>query len=139
MTITHEDCMKMMPRYPDKFFDLAIVDPPYGDTRAGNWEKSAQGRFGGRFDKYRIAHATNGGRFAKYGEGAKHWDIAPGPNYFTELFRVSKYQIIWGSNYFDLPRSRNFIVWRKLTISEHFSLAMVELAWTNHKRKRQVV
>jgi site-specific DNA-methyltransferase (adenine-specific) len=131
--------MKMMPRYPDKFFDLAIVDPPYGDTRAGNWEKSAQGRFGGRFDKYRIAHATNGGRFAKYGEGAKHWDIAPGPNYFTELFRVSKYQIIWGSNYFDLPRSRNFIVWRKLTISEHFSLAMVELAWTNHKRKRQVV
>ena len=59
------------------------------------------------------------------------WDVAPGQDYFKELFRVSRYQIIWGGNYFDLPPSRNFIVWRKLTISESFSMAMAEYAWTN--------
>jgi site-specific DNA-methyltransferase (adenine-specific) len=60
-----------------------------------------------------------------------HWDFAPGPEYFNELFRVSQYQIIWGGNYFDLPPSRNFIIWKKLTISESFSMAMTEYAWTN--------
>ena len=59
------------------------------------------------------------------------WDVAPEQPYFDELFRVSRYQIIWGGNYFDLPPSRNFIIWRKLTISENFSMAMAEYAWTN--------
>ena len=59
------------------------------------------------------------------------WDVAPEQSYFDELFRVSRYQIIWGGNYFDLPPSRNFIIWRKLTISENFSMAMAEYAWTN--------
>ena len=59
------------------------------------------------------------------------WDVAPGQDYFDELFRVSRFQIIWGGNYFNLPPSRNFIVWRKLTISENFSMAMAEYAWTN--------
>ncbi|GHU11267.1 hypothetical protein FACS1894151_10930 [Spirochaetia bacterium] len=74
----------------------------------------------------------NGGAWAsKYGSDINDWDIAPGKEYFDELFRVSNYQIIWGGNYFDLPPSRNFIIWRKLTISENFSMAMAEYAWTN--------
>lgn len=59
------------------------------------------------------------------------WDVAPEQNYFDELFRVSRYQIIWGGNYFNLPPSRNFIIWRKLSISKNFSMAMAEYAWTN--------
>jgi site-specific DNA-methyltransferase (adenine-specific) len=123
--------MDMMKRYPDGHFDLAIVDPPYGDAGGGQWKNQPRSRFGGRFDKYHISHAAGGGRFAKYGEGARHWDIAPGPEYFEELFRVSKRHIIWGGNYFKLPPSRNFIVWRKLSISQSFSMAMVEQAWTD--------
>jgi site-specific DNA-methyltransferase (adenine-specific) len=57
--------------------------------------------------------------------------VAPPPQYFSELARVAKRRIIWGGNYFDLPPSRNFIVWRKLTISENFSMAMAEFAWTD--------
>jgi site-specific DNA-methyltransferase (adenine-specific) len=139
MKITREDCMALMARYKNNHFDLAIVDPPYGSAIEGGreWEKLNRGRWGGRFNKYykgeTVNHATGGGRFTKYGDGAKHWDIAPDENYFVELFRVSKYQIIWGGNYFPLPPSRNFIIWRKLTISESFSMAMVEQAWTNLK------
>jgi site-specific DNA-methyltransferase (adenine-specific) len=126
--------MALMAGYPDKYFDLAIVDPPYGTpvTDEGpQWEKRNRSRFGGWFDKYhimeKIDHATGDSTCTK------HWDVAPGENYFNELFRVSKKQIIWGGNYFPLPPSRNFIVWRKLSISESFSMAMVELAWTNLK------
>ena len=61
----------------------------------------------------------------------RHWDNAPTEEYFNELFRVSKLQIIWGGNYFGLPPNRNFIIWKKLTISESFSMAMAEYAWTN--------
>jgi site-specific DNA-methyltransferase (adenine-specific) len=60
-----------------------------------------------------------------------HWDIAPPQEYFDELFRVSKNQIIWGGNYFSLPPTRCFLVWRKLSISEDFSMAMCEYAWTS--------
>lgn len=60
------------------------------------------------------------------------WDEAPGENYFKELFRVSRHQIIWGANYFhNMPPTRCFLVWRKLTISESFSMAMCEYAWTS--------
>lgn len=65
--------------------------------------------------------------------------MAPGKEYFDELFRVSRYQIIWGGNYFGLPPNRNFIVWRKLTISEKFSMAMAEYAWTNINGNAKVV
>jgi site-specific DNA-methyltransferase (adenine-specific) len=57
--------------------------------------------------------------------------VAPPLEYFVELARVAKRRIIWGGNYFDLPPSRNFIVWRKLSISENFSMAMAEYAWTD--------
>lgn len=59
------------------------------------------------------------------------WDVTPEKEYFDELFRVSRNQIIWGGNYFDLPPTRCFLVWRKLTISDSFSMAMCEYAWTS--------
>lgn len=59
------------------------------------------------------------------------WDIAPSKEYFDELFRVTDNQIIWGGNYFDLPPTRCFLVWRKLSISEKFTMAMCEYAWTS--------
>lgn len=66
------------------------------------------------------------------GADIRHWDIAPPPEYFNELARVSKNQIIWGGNYFDLPPTRCFIVWRKLNIPlEGFTMAPVEYAWTS--------
>lgn len=57
------------------------------------------------------------------------WDVTPTQEVFDELFRVSKNQIIWGGNYFNLPPTRCFNVWRKLTIGEQFSMAMCEYAW----------
>lgn len=59
------------------------------------------------------------------------WDTAPDKSYFQELFRVSRNQIIWGGNYFYLPPTRCFVIWKKLTISETFSMAMAEYAWTS--------
>lgn len=152
------DCMEGMKDFPDKFFDLAIVDPPYGDggQNIGGGYGSADGstatrwnRFGQRFDRYKTMGPICGGTtFRKYmgwgtvsrtgGTWAEKyekkiiaWDVAPGKEYFDELFRVSRNQIIWGGNYFELPPTRNFVVWRKLTISENFSMAMAEYAWVS--------
>ena len=138
------DCMGGMAEFPDNYFDLAIVDPPYGGAvtpllegalkigggvLTNGCRESAAG-FGGWFDGYKIERT--GGTWAdKYGANIKHWDIAPPPEYFNELARISKNQIIWGGNYFDLPPTRCFIIWRKLTISESFSMAMCEYAWTS--------
>jgi DNA modification methylase len=73
INITCEDCMKLMPRYPNNYFDLAIVDPPYGCgvgtnfiTSSQNWLKNKRSRFGGRFDKYKIER-TGGAWASKYG------------------------------------------------------------------------
>ena len=71
-------------------------------------------------------------------EDIRHWDIAPPPEYFRELARVSKNQIIWGGNYFDLPPTRCFLVWRKLSISDSFSMAMAEYAWTSFNANAKV-
>ena len=139
-----EDCMKLMARYPDKHFDLAITDPPYGGGNHETLNYKCPMKFGERFKKYkefkkkRSSIRTGGGWSNKYGDGINGWDKAPPPEYFQELFRVSEYQIIWGGNYFGLPASRNFIVWRKKTISENFSMAMAELAWTNIKGNAKV-
>jgi site-specific DNA-methyltransferase (adenine-specific) len=108
--IINADCMVEMAKMKDKEYDLAICDPPYG---IGDKFK------GGKSGKMQFNDIVN-----------KAWDVPPSPEYFLELFRVSKNQIIWGGNYFSLPPSRGMIVWDKL-ISEDFSLAMVELAWTS--------
>lgn len=97
------DCMEGMKQFPDKYFELAIVDPPYGIGISEN--------------PVRQAHAK------------KQWDKNIPPNeYFKELVRVSKNQVIWGGNYFDLPPTQNYIVWDKVQPHD-FSLAMCELAW----------
>ena len=114
---------------PDKFFDLAIVDPPYGSAETSKFVKGQ--RFGGWFDKYKRVDRSGGARRSKYGKKIINWDVAPQKKYFAELFRVSKNQIIFGGNYFDLPPTRCFIIWEKLTISEKFSMAMCEYAWTS--------
>ncbi len=101
------DCMEGMKQFPDKYFDLAVVDPPYGGGAKADAEETfngaIQGRFGGHFEKYIKAERTGGGYFKKYGKDIAHWDVAPSKEYFKELFRVSKNQIIWGggttSNY----------------------------------------
>jgi site-specific DNA-methyltransferase (adenine-specific) len=118
--------MELMAKYPDNHFDLAIVDPPYG----GGGEKSIEGgkRFGGLFDKYKVERTWEGCS-KKYNKKILNWDYAPDQTYFDELFRISKNQIIWGGNYFQLPPNRCFLIWRKLTISESFSMAMCEYAW----------
>ena len=96
--------MEGMKAFPDKFFDLAVVDPPYGMG-----EKTMQG--GGYAAKWR----KFGSRFsAAESYNYKQWDASPpDQSYFDELFRVSKNQIIWGANYFSLPPCRGPIVWDK--------------------------
>ena len=111
------DCMGLMARYPDKHFDLAVVDPPYG---IGDKFK------GGKTAKMNFNEIVN-----------KDWDKVPSDDYFSELQRVSKNQIIWGGNYFNLPPTRCFIVWDKI-ISEDFSLAMAELAWTSFDKLAKI-
>jgi site-specific DNA-methyltransferase (adenine-specific) len=106
----NKDCMIGMARYPDKYFDLAIVDPPYGLPK-----DAVHGR--GKL-KTRAINSMD-----------MEWDIAPDKNYFIELWRVSKNQIIWGGNYFNLPPSRCFICWDKVQPWENFS--QVEYAWTS--------
>ncbi|GHT17556.1 methyltransferase [Planctomycetales bacterium] len=117
------DCMDVMRQCPDKYFDIAIVDPPYGHETFDN------GRFGSIFNKYKVKR-TGGSWASKYKDNINGWDVAPPPEYFNELFRISQYQFIFGGNYFLLPPSRNFFIWEK-GISDTFTMAMVEFAWTN--------
>lgn len=132
------DCMEGMKQYPDNYFDLAVVDPPYGSGNNEAWDNKERGRFGGLFTKYKIERT--GGTWAdKYDKKIKTWDLAPDQDYFTELFRVSKQQIIWGGNYFNLPPTRCFLIWRKLTISESFSMAMCEYAWASFDKNSKSI
>jgi site-specific DNA-methyltransferase (adenine-specific) len=111
LTITNEDNMLLMARYPDNYFDLAIVDPPYGiganKMTLGNGKK-------------------------KIYRGLNDWDKKiPNENYFSELFRVSKNQIIWGGNYMTefLTPTSSWLFWDKMTGLNDF--ADGELAWTS--------
>jgi len=104
------DCMEYMATVPDKYFDLAIVDPPYGiNASKGTWGSS------------------NKGKVTDYGK--KDWDKEiPSDEYFLGLQRVSKNQIIWGGNYFGLKPSSCWLVWDKLNSAD---FADCELAWTS--------
>lgn len=102
------DCMEVMKTFKDKQFDLAIVDPPYGIGASGK-------TYGKRRKKHDI----------------KDWDNeTPTDEYFTELFRISKKQIIWGGNYFDLPLTNGWIVWDK-DRGKETTFSDGELAWTS--------
>ena len=102
ITITNEDNMELMKRYPDNYFDLAIVDPPYRDTNQPTKDMRNSGSM-------------------------KSLEGRPQKEYFDELIRVSKNQIIWGANNFQLPQFKGFIVWNK-GIPMDFTMSMAELA-----------
>lgn len=189
LTLYNGDNMELLKSLPDNAFELAIVDPPYGDAegfgRAGDERSRIVCSKNSRFEKYKqtdkigggigtdsegcligtrkIVNHAWGGRFQRYQyEEEEHglpsmqnqaktetipnkpksaridWDIAPSEEYFNELFRVSRNQIIWGGNYFLLPPTRCFLVWRKLSISENFSMAMAEYAWTSFNANAKV-
>jgi len=123
MKITNEDNMKLMARYEDNYFDLAIVDPPYGigldgdisirkPDRPSTWNKK---------DKYT----------------RKDWDKeTPSGEYWQELFRISKNQIVWGGNYFtdNLPVSKCWVFWDKM-FDKTFNFSHGELAWTSFNKQ----
>ena len=107
------DCMEGMKQYPDRFFDIAIVDPPYG-----------------LLNKLVDGGSTRNAKFDNHRENVT-WDIKPNEDYFIELYRVSKNQIIWGGNYFDLPPTRCNIIWDKV---QNFTGSDFELAWTSFNK-----
>lgn len=111
-TMMNCDCMEYMRLLPDGYFALAVADPPYGIGIASR--------------PVRQAHAR------------KEWDNAiPSDEFFSELFRVSKNQIIWGGNYFGLPPNKHFLIWDKLQPFD-FSLAMCEYAWSSFDKPAKI-
>jgi len=112
------DCMEYMETLPDKSFDLAIVDPPYGIGKA------------------LVSGGGGGGWHRMVESGADEWDIAPDKRYFDELFRVSKHQIIWGGNYFDLPPTRKPLCWDKVRPNQK-NVSEWEMAWTSFNGRAQ--
>ncbi len=117
-TVFNEDCMTVMARYPDKYFDLAIVDPPYS-----------------------LNIENSGTMFKKFGE-TKGWDAnPPTSDYWQELQRVSKNQIVWGGNYFieKLKNTKCIIWWDKMNGTN--MMADGEMAWTSfdkHSKRFQM-
>jgi site-specific DNA-methyltransferase (adenine-specific) len=108
--VKNMDCMEYMSQFPNNYFELAIVDPPYGININMN-----MGLRKGKRKNHEI----------------KNWDNdIPNDDYFNELFRVSKNQIIWGGNYFPLSLTKSWIFWDK-DVPEGVSFADGELAWTS--------
>jgi site-specific DNA-methyltransferase (adenine-specific) len=133
------DCMEGMKQFPDKYFELAIVDPPYG-INAPNMQMGSGAPSRGR--KQSTAVQLKKGRLNQ-GAGklkdrtlqkmAITWDYKkPSPEYFNELRRVSVNQIIWGGNYFELPPTRCIVCWDKCQPWENFS--QWEMAWTSFNK-----
>lgn len=115
--VKNDDCMNGMENYPDKFWELAIVDPPYGIK---DWNK----------------RGSNNLLFA--GNNAvklKEWDKKPNDKYWNELFRVSRNQIVWGANHFieHLYSTKATIIWDKNNVGMHFN--NYELAWVSGIRE----
>lgn len=136
------DCMEAMRAMPDKAFDLAVVDPPYGDglPRRSRLPSDPEERRA-KLKTLKPTTLRAGGHFKKFDPSSKiaEWDVAPDQEYFDELFRVSKNQIVWGGNYFEMPRTRCFLIWRKTNVPlEGFSMAAAEYAWTSFNRNALV-
>lgn len=125
MNVAYEmDCMEGMKQYPDGYFDLAVVDPIYGDVPSGGYMSNTGGG---------VAACT------EYHNAIWEQQKTP-PEYFTELFRVSKNQIIWGANYFakEIGRdSSGWIVWDKCR-PEGATYADCELAYTSFSRAARI-
>lgn len=97
------DNMELMAKYPDGYFELAIIDPPYRDINDPTQDMRNNGSM-------------------------KSLEGRPTKEFWKELLRVSKNQIIWGANNFQLPQFKGFVVWKKKTISENFTMSMCEIA-----------
>jgi site-specific DNA-methyltransferase (adenine-specific) len=116
--------MELMGRYPDGWFDLAIVDPPYG-IGAANMNMG--------IGKSKKASKAKNRKWKN-----KLWDSdCPNQDYFDELFRVSKHQIIWGGNYFDLFSCKHFIIWDK-EMPQGLSFSDCEFAWTSFEGANKI-
>ena len=125
ITITNEDNMALMSRYPDKYFDLAIVDPPYG---LGNKTVGS--------DKVDLTNKNSQQKFTRH----KWDDNIPLDNYFDELFRVSKKQIIWGGNYFPYiwkNSCRGLITWDKMVYIP--TMSQIEYAWYSEDKLPKLI
>ena len=113
-TVILGDCVQLMKGYADNYFDLAIVDPPYG-IGVSSQDNTKRGKLGSHYEK-------------------KEWDKEPPSNeYFEQLFRISKNQVIWGANHFIERINKNsscWLVWNKKTVG---NTADCELAWTSFK------
>jgi len=105
LDIRNMDCMELMKEYPDNYFELAIVDPPYGLERL----KKGSLRLGGVKGNYK---------------GNLSWDKKPSKEYWEELFRVSNNQIVWGANNFLMPESEYFCIWNKKQTVDNFASAV---------------
>lgn len=118
LSLYHADCMDVMRQFPDKHFDLAIVDPPYGIGIVSQFKKTTESKS----SMMRGMNGITGGE----------WDSAtPNGQYFSEIRRISKNQIIWGGNYFldHLNSTRCFLSWDKMNGTNN--MADFELAWTS--------
>lgn len=135
ITITNEDNMVMMSRYPDKYFDLAIVDPPYGIGESGKNTIGRQLKKDGSYIKKTDSRNGKPITVKPSNYVSKNWDDSiPNKKYFIELIRVSKNQIVFGANHFieQIPiNSSCWIVWDKINGTTDF--ADCELAWTSFK------
>lgn len=114
--IIQGDCLEVMKTFPDKSFDLVLTDPPYGINYDVQQNEQA--------DSGRI---SNGGRWKKYDNAG--WDSKPpSKDYFDEMLRVSKRQVIWGGNYFNLPTHTTWLIWNKV---QRGFMTDGEMAWTS--------
>jgi site-specific DNA-methyltransferase (adenine-specific) len=119
LIITNEDNIALMARYPDNYFDLAIVDPPYGIERFKKVTSNPS---------IKDVHARRFQRMETVNNNK------PTLNYWDELFRVSKNQIIWGANNFEMPPSEYFLCWNKEQAMPNF--ATLEYAWVSMGLKK---
>jgi site-specific DNA-methyltransferase (adenine-specific) len=122
------DNLDYMKSIPDNFFALAIVDPPYGDTVKGDMIKYRTPKISSK------QRNTYGKAVEKVKYKDKDWDVKPSKEYWKELFRVSKNQIVWGGNHFPLPLRKGWIFWDKLQ-QEQASFSHGELAWTSFNQR----
>ena len=135
--VFNQDCLEAMKEYPDNYFDLAVVDPPYGidapnmamGSNSGKNKSNNSISPAKRLKKAKFSQGSGKLKNRKLNSMPLDWDVKPTKDYFNELFRVSQNQIIFGGNYFDLPPSRCVICWDKVQPWENFS--QWEMAWTS--------
>lgn len=118
--IINADCMDILKQLPDKSIDLVLTDPPYNLKR------------------FNRKDGGNSKKITSFGDREKNWnDLPPSKEVFNEIFRVSKNQIIFGGNNFELPTTEHFIVWDKMQKMPSF--AECELAWSSCSTPAKII